>query len=317
MEIPALLAAARSGDRRSLARLLTLVEQGGGEAAEIERRIDLAAAAGFTVGVTGAPGAGKSTLVGALLKEAVSHGERVAVLAIDPSSPFSRGALLGDRVRMSHGLAGEGERVFIRSMATRGQQGGLSRSAQTAAALLADCGWPWIILETVGTGQVEIDVAAAADLTMLVLNPGWGDEIQAHKAGIMEIGDLFVINKADRPGLEDTRRHLAMLLGSRPAGTPEPPVVETVATREEGVSQLWTTLRQLRAAAGEGSMRRHRRLRQMLLNALRARFEQRMAAFAAGGECAAAVSALATGDDTLPELVESLSARLLGRDQQS
>jgi LAO/AO transport system kinase len=314
VEIPELLAAARGGDRRALARLLTLVERSADEAAEVERRIDLAAPGAFTVGVTGAPGAGKSTLVGALLREATARHERMAVLAIDPSSPFSRGALLGDRVRMSHGLTGATENVFIRSMATRGQQGGLSRAAQTSAALLAACGWSWVILETVGTGQVEVDVAAAADLTLLVMNPGWGDEIQAHKAGIMEIGDVFVINKADRPGLEDTRRHLAMLLASRPANAPSVPVVETIATRDVGVAELWGTLRALREAVVDPAAHRQRRLRQHLLNGLRARFEHRMALFADSTDCAEAVARLAAGEAALPDLIEDLWKRLPGSD---
>lgn len=314
MDIPGLLDAARGGDRRALARLLTLVERSPDEAAEIERRIDLAAPGAFTVGITGAPGAGKSTLVGALLRAAACRDERIAVLAIDPSSPFSRGALLGDRVRMSQGLAGVTERIFIRSMATRGQQGGLSQAAQTSAALLAACGWSWIILETVGTGQVEVDVAAAADVTVLVLNPGWGDEIQAHKAGIMEIGDVFVINKADRPGVEDTRRHLALLLASRPTGAPLVPVVETIATGDVGVVQLWDTLRSLREGGSDLQARRERRLRQLLINALRARFDRRLALFAGSAPCAEAVTRLAGGDAVLPDLVEDLSRKLSERD---
>lgn len=306
MDIAGLLSAAKDGDRRALARLMTYAERGGPEAVEIERRIDLSAASAFIVGLTGAPGAGKSTLVGAILRHAIASGERVAVIAIDPSSPFSRGALLGDRVRMGQGLPSS-DRVFIRSMATRGQQGGLCAATQLAAALLAECGWSWILLETVGTGQVEIDVASAADLTVVVLNPGWGDEIQAHKAGIMEIGELFVINKADRPGVDDTRRHLALLLSSRLDSAEVVPVVETVAARDQGVADLWKLLRKLRENDPDPSVRRDRRLRQLLLTALRTRLEQKLADFSSSTTCAKSVSLLGSGQRLLPDLIEEIA----------
>lgn len=187
------------------------------------------------IGVTGAPGAGKSTLVGALTTELLKHQPSIAVLAIDPSSPLSHGALLGDRLRMPvHAAA---PRVFIRSMAARGHRGGLARATQSARRLLQHCGWPVVLVETLGVGQAELDVVDLADLTVVVLNPGWGDEIQASKAGLMEIADLFVIDKAERPGLAATRRDLDALIALRPPQR-RPAVVETVACEGRGIAQL-------------------------------------------------------------------------------
>ena len=164
----------------------------------------------YTVGITGAPGAGKSTLTNALLRRVRAAGDTVAVLAIDPSSPFTGGAILGDRVRMSDHATDDG--VFIRSMATRGHLGGLSLATLEAVRVLDAVGWPWVVIETVGVGQVEVEVAGAADTTVVVVNPGWGDAVQANKAGLLEIADLFVINKADRPGTDETRRDLERML---------------------------------------------------------------------------------------------------------
>ena len=196
--------AARAGDRVALPRLLSLVERGGAGAravAEIAYR-STGRGQAYTVGITGAPGAGKSTLTDQLIARARHRGidgsDRVAVLAIDPSSPFSGGAILGDRVRMqNHALD---EKVFIRSMATRGHLGGLAVAVPDAVRVLSAVGVPVVLLETVGVGQQEVAVAAATDTTVVVVNPGWGDAIQANKAGLLEIADLFVINKADRPG---------------------------------------------------------------------------------------------------------------------
>ncbi len=160
----------------------------------------------YTVGLTGAPGAGKSTLSDRLITEARTTGEPVGVLAVDPSSPFSGGAILGDRVRMQGHALDEG--VFIRSMATRGHLGGLALATPEAIRVLAAAGMPLIFIETVGVGQVEVEIAGAADTTLVVVNPGWGDAVQANKAGLLEIADIFVINKADRPGAAETRRDL-------------------------------------------------------------------------------------------------------------
>ena len=185
--------------------------------------------------MTGAPGAGKSTLTSALIGHMRSLDLEVAVLAIDPSSPFTGGAILGDRVRMQDHATDPG--VFIRSMATRGHLGGLALATPEAVRLLDAIGRRWILVETVGVGQVEVEIAGKADTTVVVVNPGWGDSVQANKAGLMEIADVFAINKADRKGVEETRRDLEQMLdlSELPADSWRPPIVATVATTGDGV----------------------------------------------------------------------------------
>jgi LAO/AO transport system kinase len=234
-----LVEAARAGDRAALARLLSMVERGGDGAREVGAVTHPLGGAAYTVGITGAPGAGKSTLTAALLRVARSAGERVAVLAIDPSSPFTGGAILGDRIRMQDHATDDG--VVIRSMATRGHLGGLALATPGAVRVLDAAGWPWVVVETVGVGQVEVDVAGAADTTVVVLNPGWGDAVQASKAGLLEIADVFVVNKADRPGADEARADLERVLDlSTPARRPE--VVSTVAETGDGVADLWDAI---------------------------------------------------------------------------
>src|SRR3954471_1274852 len=220
------------GDRRALAQALSAVEQGGEDAREIGRLAHGRGGTAYTVGITGAPGAGKSTLTNALITEVRAGGETVAVLAIDPSSPFSGGAILGDRVRMQDHALDDG--VFIRSMATRGHLGGLALATPQAIRVLDAAGKPWVLLETVGVGQVEVEVAGAADTTVVVVNPGWGDAVQAAKAGLLEIADLFVVNKADRAGVQETRRDLENMLEMSDLGDWTPPILETVAAKDEG-----------------------------------------------------------------------------------
>jgi LAO/AO transport system kinase len=237
-DVPSLVEAARSGDRGALARLLSLVERGGVDARAVGRLTHPLGGGSYTVGITGAPGAGKSTLTARVVAALRAAGDLVAVLAIDPSSPFSGGAILGDRVRMADHDLDDG--VFIRSMATRGHLGGLALAVPEAARVLDAAGYPWVVLETVGVGQVEVEVAGAADTTVVVVNPGWGDAVQAAKAGLLEIADVFVVNKADRPGAADAERDLASVLGmagSRDAGW-TPPILRTVATGGEGVDEL-------------------------------------------------------------------------------
>nr|WP_249420072.1 methylmalonyl Co-A mutase-associated GTPase MeaB [Rhabdothermincola salaria] len=297
-----MLDAARGGDRGALARLLSTVERGGDGAREVSRAVHPVGGAATTVGITGSPGAGKSTLVSALVGEARRAGERMAVLAIDPSSPFTGGAILGDRVRMGEHALDDG--VFIRSMATRGHLGGLSLTAPAAVRVLDAAGWPWVVLETVGVGQVEVEVAGEADTTVVVVNPGWGDAVQANKAGLMEIADVFVINKADRPGAADTRRDLESMLaladrggsdgGRGPAGSSGsasgpgpwvPPIVETVATTGQGVAELWGTLarhREWGQASGEVERRRARRSGAELHRIVVARLMEEAAALGSG-----------------------------------
>ncbi len=235
-----LLARARSGDRGALARLLSLVERGGSEGREVGRLTHPLGGGAYTVGITGAPGAGKSTLTNALLGRVRADEATVAVLAIDPSSPFSGGAILGDRVRMSDHTHDTG--VYIRSMATRGHLGGLALATREAVRALDASGWPWILIETVGVGQVEVEVASAADTTVVVVNPGWGDAVQANKAGLLEIAEVFVINKADRPGVDQTKRDLERMLDLTDRQGWRPPVVVTTAPTGDGVDELWSAI---------------------------------------------------------------------------
>ena len=235
-----LIAAARAGDRGALARLLTIVERGGPEAHTVGRLAYPLAGSAYSVGLTGAPGAGKSTLTSALVAQARLASERLAVLAIDPSSPYTGGAILGDRVRMSEHALDEG--VFIRSMATRGHLGGLALAAPEAVRVLDAAGFGWVIIETVGVGQVEVEVAGSADTTVVVVNPGWGDSVQANKAGLMEIADVFVVNKADRAGAAQTAHDLESMMDLTGSGGWRPPVIRTVATDGEGADHLWAAV---------------------------------------------------------------------------
>jgi LAO/AO transport system kinase len=264
-EPAALVGLARAGDRAALARALTIVERGGADAHEIGRAGFGLGGHAYTLGMTGAPGAGKSTLTSALIAPLRAQDRRVAVLAVDPSSPFSGGAILGDRVRMGDHVLDPG--VFIRSMATRGHLGGLSLATPEAIRLLDAAGTDLVIVETVGVGQVEVEVAGAADTTIVVVNPGWGDTVQANKAGLMEIADLFVVNKADRDGSKDTMRDLEQMLDlSAPSGW-RPPVLCTVASRAEGVDELLEALERHRAYLGEDGRleaKREQRLRHEL-----------------------------------------------------
>ena len=282
-----LLGDARAGDRAAIARLLSLVEQGGDAAAEVDAVVFPESGGATTIGLTGSPGAGKSTLVNALVGIVRAGGRRVAVLAIDPSSPFSGGAILGDRVRMGEHALDEG--VFIRSMATRGHLGGLAVATPQAARVLDAVGYDLVLVETVGVGQVEVEVAGEADVTVVVVNPGWGDAVQANKAGLMEIADVFAINKADRPGVGETRRDLEQMLElSGPDGAApgwRPPIVATVATTGEGVDELWAAVEAALAhlAAGDELVRRRRaRLGAELTRVVAARLAERVGELSAG-----------------------------------
>jgi LAO/AO transport system kinase len=236
----ALYDAARAGDRAALARLLSIVERGGEPARAVGRLVHPQVGRAHTVGITGPPGAGKSTLTSALLGVMRAEGQKVAVLAVDPSSPFTGGAILGDRIRMEgHALDGE---VFIRSMASRGHLGGLALAAPEAVRVLDAAGFDWVLVETVGVGQVEVEVAGETDTTVVVLNPGWGDAVQANKAGLLEVADVFCINKADRPGAADARRDLEQMLDLAAERPWRPPIVEVVATEGTGVPDLWAAI---------------------------------------------------------------------------
>lgn len=246
------------GDRRALARLLSLVERGGPGGRELSRLTYPLSGSTYSIGLTGAPGAGKSTLAGRLLAETLRRtGEPVAVLAVDPSSPLSGGAILGDRVRMQdHALD---RNVYIRSMATRGHLGGLAAAVPDAVRVLDAAGWPLVVVETVGVGQVEVEVAGTCDTVVVVLNPGWGDAVQANKAGLLEVADVLVINKADRPGVRETRRDLVHMLQLTGEMEWTPPIVETVASSGEGAGELFEAIQSHRVHLEAGDRLARRR----------------------------------------------------------
>ncbi|MBM3671167.1 MAG: methylmalonyl Co-A mutase-associated GTPase MeaB [Actinobacteria bacterium] len=268
----ALVEGARAGDRGAVARLISLVESGGPEATEAVARLHPHTGAAYTIGITGAPGAGKSTITDRLIARIRRDGHEVGVLAIDPTSPFTGGAILGDRVRMQEHATDDG--VFIRSMATRGHLGGLALATPQALRVLDAAGKPWLIVETVGVGQVEVEIAGSADTTVVVVTPGWGDGVQAAKAGLLEIADVLVVNKADRVGVDDTVRDLTQMLelgGSRPW---TPPIVQTVATDNRGVDELFDAIVAHRAfleSDGQLAGRRADRAREELRSIVGAR----------------------------------------------
>ncbi len=270
---------ARAGDARAVARLISLVEDESPLLREVTAALAPHTGHALIVGITGSPGVGKSTSTSALVGHLRQAGRRVGVLAVDPSSPFSGGALLGDRVRMQdHALDGE---VYIRSMASRGHLGGLAWSTPQAIRVLDAAGCDVVLIETVGVGQSEVEIAGLADTTLVLLAPGMGDGIQAAKAGILEIGDVYVINKADRDGADTLRRELRSMLAlaERADDDWRPPIVKTVASRDEGLGEVVTEIDRHHAwleSSGELAARRTTRARDEIeaiaLTALRGRW---------------------------------------------
>ncbi|MEU7021689.1 methylmalonyl Co-A mutase-associated GTPase MeaB [Streptomyces sp. NPDC048717] len=260
VDVPALVAQAREGRPRAVARLISLVEGASPQLREVMAALAPLTGNAYVVGLTGSPGVGKSTSTSALVSAYRRAGKRVGVLAVDPSSPFSGGALLGDRVRMSEHASDPG--VYIRSMATRGHLGGLAWSAPQAIRVLDAAGCDVILVETVGVGQSEVEIASQADTSVVLLAPGMGDGIQAAKAGILEIGDVYVVNKADRDGADATARELNHMLGlgeARAPGDWRPPIVKTVAARGEGVDEVVEALEKHRAWMEERGVLAERR----------------------------------------------------------
>lgn len=277
--VPDLVSRARAGDARAVARLISLVEDESPLLREVMGALAPHAGHAHIIGITGSPGVGKSTSTNALVTELRRAGKRVGVLAVDPSSPFSGGALLGDRVRMQdHALDRD---VYIRSMASRGHLGGLAWTTPQALRVLDAAGCDVIVIETVGVGQSEVEIAGLADTTIVLLAPGMGDGIQAAKAGILEIGDLYVVNKADRDGADQVRRDLRSMLalGERSDGAWKPSIVKTVAARGEGLAEVVAEIDRHFAwlsDSGELAMRRTRRARNEIeaiaVTALRAKW---------------------------------------------
>jgi LAO/AO transport system kinase len=278
------VAATEDHDRAAIARLISAIERGGPDARAVGRLTYPRSGNAYTVGVTGAPGAGKSTLTNRLIEVVRGKGSTIGVLAIDPSSPFSGGAILGDRVRMQDHALDEG--VFIRSMATRGHLGGLALATPEAIRVLDAAGVPIVLVETVGVGQVEVEVAGRADTTIVVVNPGWGDAVQANKAGLLEVADLFVINKADRPGAREARRDLDNMLDmNMHMDAWRPPIVDTVASSGEGVPAVWDEVERHRSYledSGELEKRRHRRTSEELKDIVVGLLERRAQSVAGG-----------------------------------
>jgi LAO/AO transport system kinase len=255
----ALVSAADAGDPRALARLISLVENGSPQLRGVMKLIAPRTGRARVIGLTGAPGVGKSTITGALVRAYRGRGQRVGVLAVDPTSPFTGGALLGDRVRMQDHATDGG--VFIRSMASRGHLGGLSWAVPQALRILDAAGFDVVLIETVGVGQAEVAIASLADSTLVIVAPGMGDSVQAAKAGILEIADIFVVNKSDRPGAQEATRDLrTMLAMARYAeGAWKPPIVLTSAASGEGIDDLAGRLDEHAswlAESGEGERRR-------------------------------------------------------------
>ena len=291
----ALAARVREGDVRAIARAITLVEEGLPEARALLAALFPHAGRALVVGVTGPPGAGKSSLVDRLTAHLRKVGRTVGIVAVDPTSPFSGGAILGDRIRMQSHATDSG--VFIRSMATRGHLGGLAAATDHALTVLDASGKDVILVETVGVGQDEVEIVGTADVSLVVLVPGLGDEVQALKAGIMEIADVFVVNKADREGVERVVAEIESTLSLAPPEAKRPAIVKTVATRDEGVDALLEAVLGFeRRASGSGALGRKRRaqLRRRLEEAVRQRVMERVfRTVIAPGELDATVERLA------------------------
>jgi LAO/AO transport system kinase len=304
---------------RDLARAITLVENGGPDGLELLRRLaerarsDAERPRSHVVGITGSPGVGKSTMTAALITAFRARGQSVAVVAVDPSSPFSGGALLGDRIRMqSHS---SDENVFIRSMASRGHLGGLAAAAGHVLRVLDAAGFDVVVVETVGVGQSEVEVAAAADTTIVMLAPGMGDGIQAAKAGILEIGDLFVVNKADREGAQTTARDLRQMISLATSQTDDvvaawtPPVLTAIASTDTGIDDIVAAIADHRAWAldhGELERRRLARAREEVIATALGMVRSRIEAASSMSAFEDSVSAVAHGEADVHGAAEAL-----------
>ena len=245
----------RNGDVRAVARLLTLIEDEDEEAEQIMKEIWELTGKSYIIGITGPPGAGKSTIVDVLAKTAIDHGHKVGILAVDPTSPFSGGAVLGDRLRMSNAHESG---IFIRSVASRGHLGGLTATTRFMINALELLQNDITLVETVGAGQGDVEIAQLADTTVVIEVPGLGDEVQAQKAGILEIGDILVVNKSDRPGADRLSKELQMMLSLGEQGEWLPPIVSTTATSSGGIDKLWNEIKNHRNHLGKKKLQQQR-----------------------------------------------------------
>jgi len=292
--LASLAAGVREGETRAVARAITLVENEAGEAQPLLAALFPHAGRSLVVGVTGPPGAGKSSLVDRLIALWRGEGRSVGIVAVDPSSPYSGGAILGDRIRMQAHATDDG--VFIRSMATRGHLGGLAAATDNVVTILSAAGKDVVLVETVGVGQDEVEIVGTADVSVVVLVPGLGDEVQALKAGIMEIADVFVVNKSDREGADRVVAEIESMLSLAPGAGPPPAIVRTVATRDEGTRGLADAVLAFHArakATGALAEKRKAALARQLEDALKRRLLQRAFAALAPGEREAIVERLA------------------------
>lgn len=307
-----------AGDARAIARAISLIEDEAPAAADVIRSLFPKTGRAYLVGVTGPPGAGKSTLVDRLVTETRGRGETLGVVAVDPTSPFTGGAILGDRLRMQAHAADPD--VFIRSMATRGQLGGLARSTTDVALVLDAAGKTLVVIETVGVGQDEVDIVRTADVSIVILVPGTGDEVQALKAGIMEIADIFVVNKADREGADRTATAIESNLALQSFGEGEwrPPIIKTEATTGRGVPELWAAIQAFRSHSEAGRHRRRRargefRLRDLLTHKLLDHIERHVLA---PGELDAVLERIATREtDPYSAAADILQRTLIQRSE--
>lgn len=286
-----------AGDQSALAQALTLLERDGPETASLRAALRPHTGRALVIGVTGPPGAGKSSLITAMVTELRSHDTRVAVLAVDPSSPISGGAVLGDRTRMATHTADDG--VFIRSVASRGQSGGLAQAVPAFIDAIDAAAWPIILLETVGAGQSDTDIAEIADVTVLVSVPGLGDDLQAIKAGMLELADVLVVNKCDLPSAENTARQLERAVRLRAPNSVQPPIVRASATNQTGIDRL---LDAMHTAARPSD--HHHRVRRELIHAVEAEFSRRLRRAPLDEAC----TALFTGERQIGEIVVELLA---------
>jgi LAO/AO transport system kinase len=296
-----LIERARAGDPRALARLVSLVENRSPELRAVMKAIAPYTGQARVIGLTGSPGVGKSTVTAALVAAYRAAGQRVGVLAVDPTSPFSGGALLGDRVRMQNHATDDG--VFIRSMASRGQLGGLAWATPQALRILDAAGFGLVLIETVGVGQAELEIASLADTTLVIVAPGMGDSIQAAKAGILEIADVFVVNKSDRPGAQEVVRNLRTMLsmGEWPPGRWKPPIVSTAAAASDraGLDDLVERIGQHQAwldSSGELAARRQTRAREEIAAIAVAVLRERMGALPGDQRMAELAARVAAGE---------------------